>query len=529
MIKKRILAFVLCTMICLVLCAGFSAPVFAALNVVSMEYTLETSLRSAGSDLPYYSVLYSNGELWAYVFDEVLFELEEYSNVYTAERKPEDYHSVLLLSDVKAVNDNTSFIGAGFLALKHDGTLWACSIELTKPSREVVTKVVQIDSGVARIDDTSQRCYVKENGDVFRLFSDLQKDLLWSNVVDVGRGYYLTSDGILHSTTSATQTEALPGNYKRIFSRSDVTFVLNTNNELYGIGVNTYGQVGVGQINEYNGVMVGSPSASVLSLKFVMNEVVSMYFDATTVYARDVNGELWVWGDSEKGVVMDGNVLKFVGDSLHYYPRKSEMNEPVYTSIDGIIIKDDGTIWVAPNRYNNGVQIKLPASVVNGKIIASGNMDSLHTATVPSPAADLTARPTSSTVLVNGENVAFDAYNIGGNNYFKLRDLAYVLNGTEAQFEVGWDGANNAISLTSGKAYTPVGGEMQSGGNGNRVAAPTSSRIYLDGAEVQFAAYNIDGNNFFKLRDIMEAIDVSVEWDAETSTIRLDTSKPYTG
>ena len=45
-----------------------------------------------------------------------------------------------------------------------------------------------------------------------------------------------------------------------------------------------------------------------------------------------------------------------------------------------------------------------------------------------------------------GEKKAFDAYNIEGSNYFKLRDLAYVLNGTDKQFEVGWDAAANAIS-----------------------------------------------------------------------------------
>ena len=53
-----------------------------------------------------------------------------------------------------------------------------------------------------------------------------------------------------------------------------------------------------------------------------------------------------------------------------------------------------------------------------------------------------TANPTASTVLVDGENVAFDAYNIADNNYFKLRDLAFTLSGTAKQFEVGWDGAS---------------------------------------------------------------------------------------
>ena len=67
-----------------------------------------------------------------------------------------------------------------------------------------------------------------------------------------------------------------------------------------------------------------------------------------------------------------------------------------------------------------------------------------------------TTNPSASTVLVDDKNVAFDAYNIADNNYFKLRDLAYTLSGSAKQFEVGWDGANNAISLTSGQPYTVV-------------------------------------------------------------------------
>ena len=65
----------------------------------------------------------------------------------------------------------------------------------------------------------------------------------------------------------------------------------------------------------------------------------------------------------------------------------------------------------------------------------------------------LVAKPTASTVLVNGKNVAFDAYNIEGSNYFKLRDLAFTLSGTEKQFDVGWDGANNMIVIDTIKEY----------------------------------------------------------------------------
>jgi len=140
-----------------------------------------------------------------------------------------------------------------------------------------------------------------------------------------------------------------------------------------------------------------------------------------------------------------------------------------------------------------------------------------------STTATLTATPTSSTVLVNGESKSFDAYTINQNNYFKLRDLAFVLSGTEAQFEVSWDGANNAITLTSGQPYTVVGGEMALSGAGAQTAALTTSTVYVDGAAVSVTAYTIGGYNYFKLRDIGGAIGFGIGWDGASNTITIDT------
>jgi hypothetical protein len=90
------------------------------------------------------------------------------------------------------------------------------------------------------------------------------------------------------------------------------------------------------------------------------------------------------------------------------------------------------------------------------------------------------------------------------------------------------DGASNAITLTSGQPYTAVGGEMASKGAGNKTPTPTTSRITLDGRDVTFTAYNIEGNNYFKLRDIGAAFDFEVDWNAAKNTIVIDTSKGYT-
>ena len=59
-----------------------------------------------------------------------------------------------------------------------------------------------------------------------------------------------------------------------------------------------------------------------------------------------------------------------------------------------------------------------------------------------------TAYASTQTILVDGTSVVFQAYALkdaNGNdtNYVKLRDVAQVLNGTAAQFEVGWNGAVN--------------------------------------------------------------------------------------
>lgn len=151
-----------------------------------------------------------------------------------------------------------------------------------------------------------------------------------------------------------------------------------------------------------------------------------------------------------------------------------------------------------------------------------------ETPEAPVPAKSLTAAPTSSKVLVNGKEVAFEAYNIEGNNYFKLRDLAMVVNGTEKQFQVDWDGEKNAISLTTNSAYTPVGKELTvSEEPSDKVASATQSKIYIDNTEVQLTAYNIGGNNYFKLRDIGKAIDFSVVWDGTLQQIKIGTSSGY--
>lgn len=131
-------------------------------------------------------------------------------------------------------------------------------------------------------------------------------------------------------------------------------------------------------------------------------------------------------------------------------------------------------------------------------------------------------------VKINGKEVAFEAYNIHDSNYFKLRDVAMALSGSEKQFEVKWDEKETAIDIVSGLSYTRAGGELAMGDGKNKKAVDSFAKLLLDGKQVYMLAYNIHDNTYFKLRDLASLLDFGVGWDEANKTITVDTAASYT-
>jgi len=125
---------------------------------------------------------------------------------------------------------------------------------------------------------------------------------------------------------------------------------------------------------------------------------------------------------------------------------------------------------------------------------------------------------------IDGEPKEAEMYNINDENYFKLRDVAALLRGTEAQFEVTWDEENNCIVVETGKPYTPVGGELDQGADrsGSIVVSPQSMTV--DGEAVNVTAYNLQGNNYFRIRDLGRVLGFGVDF-GENSTVLISTAK----
>ena len=127
--------------------------------------------------------------------------------------------------------------------------------------------------------------------------------------------------------------------------------------------------------------------------------------------------------------------------------------------------------------------------------------------------------PTLQRLTVNGVEKKAEIYNINDENYFKLRDIAMLLNGTDAQFEVIYDKETNAISVETGKAYTPVGGELADHADRSASIVVSPQTLSVDGAEAHLTAFNLEGNNFFRLRDLGRVLGFGVDYDEATKTM----------
>ena len=125
-------------------------------------------------------------------------------------------------------------------------------------------------------------------------------------------------------------------------------------------------------------------------------------------------------------------------------------------------------------------------------------------------------------LMVNGQYVECEKYNIDGSNYFKLRDLAFLLKDTAAVFGVDYIAAENAVQVVPGMPYVPNGSELA---GGDDLTVPSAQRIWIMGTDsAGLSIYNIGGNNFFRLRDMGPALGFLVDYDAATDTAVIETA-----
>ena len=125
-------------------------------------------------------------------------------------------------------------------------------------------------------------------------------------------------------------------------------------------------------------------------------------------------------------------------------------------------------------------------------------------------------------VYVDNTRVYPTGYNIADNNYFKLRDIGKLVG-----FGVDYDEATQTVEISTTRTAPSTEGITDTSVSG-AVAKVSNQRIAVDGIYVNMKAYQIDANNYVKLRDIGKQVDFGVGYDNATASVRIDTDAPYT-
>lgn len=133
---------------------------------------------------------------------------------------------------------------------------------------------------------------------------------------------------------------------------------------------------------------------------------------------------------------------------------------------------------------------------------------------------------------VSGQNLIFDGketsvkgYIIKNNNYFKLRDLASLLANTDAGFSVNYIENKNIIEISREGNYTKTKDDLQELKDSNSDPKPSSQKILVDGEEISFNSYSVDGYNYFSLRELGRVIGFYVSFDKESNTVIVKSDK----
>ena len=131
-------------------------------------------------------------------------------------------------------------------------------------------------------------------------------------------------------------------------------------------------------------------------------------------------------------------------------------------------------------------------------------------------------KATTQKVKLDGKDVVIYGYNIDGYNYFKLRDLAAVLKDTKAKFGVEYKDA--MVTLTKGADYK-VAETDQKEVKAMSKGMLTNDKVMVGDKALTATAYKVDDSNYYKLRDLGEALGFGVDYDKATNSVLLMSEK----
>lgn len=430
---------------------------------------------------------------------------------------------VKVMDDVAAVSCGGSLTAA----IKNDGTLWTWGSFAGNGTEDTSYSPVQVmDHVVAVSCGNGQTAAIKDDGSLWMWGSN--------NFGQLGNG----------TKENSTVPVKVMDHVAAASCGHGLTAAIKDDGTLWTWGLNVSGELG-------NNAMKTNSLVPVQVLDHVA--AVACGDDHTTALRTD--GTLWAWGKSElTGNGDKGNAVKTLKPSvLEGRPNYTQvfyqtvpaqitlrdgvsMPKSVRLHLDGgmggsnLWTSADGTVRVPTNPTKEGFTFggwytdEALTTPWNFNSVTGENMELYAKWNVVSSTATTAAQSTQ-TVTLNGKAADLQGYTLKAANggdvtYVKLRDVAALLDGTSAQFNVDW--RNGAITVVKGSPYTSRNGAelkaitvLDSGFRWN--TAPVLFDGVTDAMEgIVITDVTGGGHTFFKLRDLGNAIGFTVDWNAKT-------------
>ena len=210
---------------------------------------------------------------------------------------------------------------------------------------------------------------------------------------------------------------------------------------------------------------------------------------------------------------------EFNDDGICVIGRRCPVNNVIYTKIGAVDTKGNllvpfnylGSSWA--KEFNDGLLLAQRASDEKLVVVKLAGAASSEAVSVPS----YNAKPCLTKIIADSETTSVNAYNIGGYNYYKIKDLQYICADTSWAFTAAYNEKTRTIELTTAapENYDSLSVKVLTPKN----AVPSNANLIKDGKKLSLTAYNIDGYTYFKLRDIGDLFGFDPIWNESDRSI----------